>query len=244
MEVRRTFWVLMLAGVVVWFPPQRAHAGAYQCTVVQDTSATGATTKLTKKPGSDKIAIAPSSKKGDGGVTIQLNAKDISCGSKCSNNVIAMGVRAVGADVPDAVGILFNVTGGQALFPNGKNKTATGQLFGALASIVFGQSLGIGVITLHESASDPAACGVVPLDSGNHCIDGKTYAVAGFVVPVDPTFTCTEDNQCGLTQECSTSTHFCVIQTCADDTECRSGKCNIGTNQCCQDGVGAGCPAP
>jgi len=245
MKVRRTFWVLMLAGAVVWLPPQRAHAGAYQCTVVQLTPpAVTATTTLTKKPGADKIAFAPSKKKGDGGVTVQLVAKDISCGSKCSNNVVQLGVLALGAQVPDAAGILFDVTGGQALFKNGKNKTATGPLFGSLASIIFGNSLGIGAVTLHEPAADPTACSVVPLAEPNSCTNGAVYAVAGFIVPVDTSLMCTSDDQCGLTQECSTTTHFCTIQTCAGDTDCRSGKCNINSGQCCQDGVGAGCPAP
>ena len=239
----RIFWALMLVGAVVWLPPRRAHAGAYQCTVVQlKPPAAGATTTLTKKPGADKIAFAPSTKKGDGGVTVQLNAKDISCGSKCSNNVVQLGVVALGAAVPDAAGILFDVTGGQALFKNGKNKTATGPLFGSLASIIFGNSLGIGAVMLHEPASDPTACSVVPLPAGNHCDDGAVYAIAGFIVPVDTSLTCTSDEQCGLTQECSTTTHFCVIQTCAGDTDCRSGQCNINSGQCCQDGVGAGSP--
>ena len=130
-----------------------------------------------------QIKIAPSKKKGDGGSTVQLNVKGVSCGSKCSNNVIDVGVRALGTDVPNVAGILFNVTGGKTVFANGKNKEALGGLFGALASVVFNNSLGIGLISLREPASNPAACSQVPLATGNHCTDGAIYAVAGFCGP-------------------------------------------------------------
>ena len=242
MKVRRTFSVLMLAGAVVWLPLRGAYAAGYQCDITNDT-APGKTS--TNTVGKGQIKIAPSKKKGDGGATIQLNVKGVSCGSKCSNNVIDLGVYAVGTDVPDAAGILFNVTGGKTVFANGKNKEPLGGLFGPLASVVFNNSLGIGTIKLREPASDPTACSQVPLTAGNHCTDGATYAVAGFLVPVDPSLLCTTDVDCGtvnLTEVCDQASHTCMVQTCAGDADCRSGTCNINTGNCCQVGVGVGCP--
>lgn len=241
MKVRRTFWVLMLAGAVVWLPLRGAYAAGYQCDITNNTPAGTATNTV----GKGQIKIAPSKKKGDGGSTVQLNVKGVSCGSKCSNNVIDVGVRALGTDVPDAVGILFNVTGGKTVFANGKNKESLGGQFGALTSVVFNNSLGIGLVKLLEPPSDPTACSQVPLATGNHCTDGAVYAVAGFLVPTDPSLLCTTDNDCGtvtLTEVCDPTSHLCVVQQCASDSDCRSGMCNINMGSCCQTGVGAGCP--
>ena len=242
MKVRKAFWAMVLVGAAMLLPLRRAHAGAqYQSTITEDSSNTSST-HLSKPSGADKIVLKPSKKKGDGGFVIQLVAKDISCGSQCQNNVIDLGVHAIGTDVPNAVGILFNVNGGAAVFANGKNKTGTGTLFGSLASSIFNKSLGIGLISLRQSASDPSACSSVPLTPGNHCNDGAIYAVSGFVVPADPTFACTDDNGCGITQVCDPTTNFCSQETCAGDGDCRSGHCNINSGQCCSPGVGAGCP--
>jgi hypothetical protein len=242
MKVRRTFWVLMLAGAVVWLPLRGAHAAGYQCDITNDTAPAKTATNTV---GKGQIKIAPSKKKGDGGATIQLNVKGVSCGTKCNNNVIDLGVRAIGTDVPSAAGILFNVAGGKTVFANGKNKEPLGGLFGALASVVFGNSLGIGLISLREPASNPSDCSQVPLATGNHCTDGAIYAVAGFLVPVDPSLLCSTDTDCGtvnLTEACDQTTHLCMIQQCTDSSECRSGMCNINSGQCCQNGIGAGCP--
>ena len=242
MKVRRTFWAAVLVGAVVCLPLRKAHAGAqYQSTITEDSSNTSST-HLSKPSGADKIVLKPSKKKGDGGFVIQLVAKDINCGSQCNNNVIDLGVHAIGTDVPNAVGVLFNVNGGQAVFANGKNATGTGSLFGSLASSIFNKSLGIGLISLRQPGSNAADCANVPLAPGNGCNDGAIYAVSGFVVPADPTFTCADDNGCGITQVCDPATHFCAQESCAADGDCRSGQCNINSGQCCSPGVGAGCP--
>ncbi|HVO22536.1 MAG TPA: hypothetical protein VMW56_02795 [Candidatus Margulisiibacteriota bacterium] len=250
MKVRRTFLAALVVGTAVGMPLRQAHAGAgYTCTFTNDTGHNDlATTTLTKPDGADKIVIAPSKKKGDGGSTIQLVTKDINCGSACNNNVVDLGVRALGNDIPHTAGILFNVSGGKAAFPsNGKNKISLGSLFGPIGQLTFNQSLGIGLVELREPASDPTACNTVPLAGGNKCTDGKVYAVCGFKVPVDPSATCAVDADCKLiTAVCDTSTtpHLCKTQTCpgGTDDECNSGHCNINAGTCCSPDVGTGCP--
>lgn len=249
MKVRRAFWTVLVVATVGAMPLRQAHAGAgYTCTFTNDTGATpAATTTLTKPDGVDKLTIAPSKKKGDGGSTIQLVTKDINCGSNCNNNVIDLSVRALGNDIPSTAGILFNVSGGKAAFPsNGKNKVALGTLFGSIGQLVFNQSLGIGLVKLREPASDPTACSAVPLAAGNKCTDGTVYAVCGFKVPVDPGATCSIDADCKLiTAVCDTTItpHLCKTQTCvSSDSECNSGHCNINAGTCCSPDIGTGCP--
>jgi hypothetical protein len=245
MKGHKAFWALVVAGAVASLPLRQAYAGdKYQSSLVQETGqldpSKQATTTLTK---SGKIKIAPSKKKGDGGLTFQLIAKGINCGAKCNNNVIDVGVRALATDVPNAVGLLFNIVGGKPQFANGKNKTGTGSLFGPLASAVFNQSLGIGFVSLREPASDPTACQTVPLLDGNKCNDGNIYAVAGFVVPEDVSQKCTTDDDCpSITLECSSTSSYCVLQTCAADGDCRSGHCNINQATCCDPASAGGCP--
>jgi hypothetical protein len=242
MKGHKAFGALVLAGAVASLPLRQAHAGdQYQCSIIPET---GQTENLptTTFPKAGKLKIKPSKKAGDGGITMQLTLKDVTCGSKCQNNVLAMGTRALGTDSDNVVGLLFNITGGKALWPNGKNKTGFGTTFGPLASLIFNQSLGIGVITLHETASDPSACSTV-LFGANQCTDGASYAVAGINVPVDPDAMCDIDADCGLiTSVCNTTTHLCEQQTCSSDQDCNSGFCNINSNQCCSPDVGQGCP--
>lgn len=246
MKVRRTFWAVLVVGTAVSMPLRQAHAGAgYTCTFTNDTGGSPApTTTLTKPDGADKITIAPSKKKGDGGSTVQLVTKDINCGGNCNNNVIDLGVRALGNDIPSTAGILFNVSGGKAAFPsNGKNKVALGTLFGAIGQLVFNQSLGIGLVKLRQPGSNTGDCSTVPLAPGNGCTDGPVYAVCGFKVPVDPSAVCTSDQDCKLiTSICDSTSHLCTTQTCAGDGDCNSGHCNINAGTCCSPNVGTGCP--
>jgi hypothetical protein len=195
------------------------------------------------------VVIKPSTKKGDGGSTVQLVLKKVTCGgSPCtaSNHVLELGARAVGNDIPGslpgivaAAGIPYNLASGTAAFVgSGKNSIGLGKSFGILASQVFTRSLGIGLIKLHTTAGNVADCATAPISAANaHCIDGDVYAVAGFPVPLDPTFTCSSDAQCILSSVCTIPPGICSSESCAEDADCRPGAaCNINAGTCCIPG--------
>lgn len=224
---------------------------------------------------SNSVTIVPSTKPGDGGSKITLNMKNVTCNgltSLCnrSNNVLELWSRALGTDTPSpsnativsAAGVVYNLVNGQALFAaGGKNTVAGGPAFGPLVSSIFTHSLGIGLIKLHDTASDPAACAFPPLvdavgafnknHNGKGCIDGEVYAVAGLPVPVDV------NNLCHSNTDCPSTTQYClgldsaptvtICQTgkCTDDTACpKSGTCNINAGTCCDEAAGVSCTAP
>jgi len=275
MEVRKPLWVAVAAAAAVLLPLRAAHAGQkYTSTVVEDDTNPGtvhlkgcspkkATSPITPVncPTSNSVTIVPSTVQGNGGTTIQLKLKNVLCnGSPCNttNNVFELWARALGTDTPGpsnpviiaAAGLLFNITNGTAVFPNGKNVVAGGPAFGILVSAIFPKSLGVGLIKLHEPAHDPLACGFAPLynianpvlnnnHSGTDCINGNVFGVAGIGVPLDPKYLCTTDSDCPtITQTCqevAPGQSTCQNEKCpgGTDAECRSGHCDINVGTCC-----------
>jgi hypothetical protein len=263
MKVRKPFWIAVVAVAgAVWLPhvilnavgrpmlvgTDEAQAGAsYTATVSEDDGNTSSI-HLTKPQGADKIVLKPSKKAGDGGVTIQLVAKDITCGgSPCTqqNHVLELWTHTLGMDIPGptgagtafsaSAGVVYNVSNGQALFPTGKNVTNGNKTFGTLVTSVFNHTLGIGLMKFRGPGSDPTSCGTVPLVAGNKCNDGPEYALTGFTVPADPTLKCTGDSGCSITQTCNTGSGLCETETCGVDGDCRSMHCDLsgGTGMCC-----------
>jgi hypothetical protein len=203
-------------------------------------------------PGS-KVKIKPSIKPGDGGIVAQLNLKFVDCPApgpgndggepgKCGvkdspvpNHVMDLGVFVLGNDFPSIVGIKYAVEQGKAAFQaSGKNKI-NGTAFGAFVTLVFNQSLGVGVIKLHEAGTDPTDCDTVPLGMGNGCTDGGIYAVAGITFGSDSGVTCTTSQDCPLTAICSAS--VCAQEPCTLDADCdQNGTGDGGTGQCGSNG--------
>src|SRR5262245_58419731 len=123
MRVRKVLGVGALAAVVVWIAPRTVSAGPqYQTSITQDIDAVPQSTTHLAGKEADKLVVKPSKKKGDGGASIQLVMKGVSC-TNCNNNVLDLSVRALGQDLGSTAGILYNITGGTAVFPStGKNK--------------------------------------------------------------------------------------------------------------------------
>jgi hypothetical protein len=188
---------------------------------------------------SSKVVVAATKAKGSGGISITLVMKKVTCGgSPCNatNHVLELDLRAVGSNIPcigptdcatalpfeAAAGIPFNLTGGVAGFPGagGKPKIGAGALFGALSSQIFTRSIGIGLLRLHKAGSNPADCTSVPLVSGNGCIDGDIYALAGFAVPVDSQFACTTDTNCPAQDSCVLPPGACQPTPCTSNADC------------------------
>ena len=281
MKVRKPLLVAVAAAAAVLLPLRAAHAGqAYTSTIVEDDSnpgtvhlkgctpkaSQGGGTTITPVncPAGNSVKFAPSTKKGDGGTVITLKLSNVLCnGSPCNtqNNVLELWSRALGTDTPgpsnpviiSSAGVLFNLVNGKAAFVNsGKPVQAGGPAFGILVSAIFTHSLGIGLIKIHEPASDPTACSFPPLlsiaapSNNNHpgtgCIDGNTFAVAGIGIPLDPKYLCTQDSDCPtITQTCqpvAPGQSICQNEQCTTDGGCRSGHCNINSGTCCDPTAG------
>ncbi len=135
-------------------------------------------------------------------------------------------------------GLKFNLVKGKAAFlASGKNSVTGGQAFGPIGcSLPAGAPLGFGKTFVRDTGTDPNKCDEVPLFPPNDCTDGPAYLFSGIRVGLDPApGTCTNDNECTLTQICLAGQ--CTTQTCAADSECRgfgSGvACNEDTGDCC-----------
>ena len=163
-------------------------ADLYSVTVVPEPGTTspfaiGKVSKGVFTVGSNgsKVLIKPSTKAGDGGLTIQLTMKNVDCATykgvddptgnnkgtpaKCGlvkvkttpamparNHVLSMSVNFAGNDLPDVAGILFQIENGVATFAqNGKNKIGGAALFGSLVAGVLKTPLGVGVIKFHDA---------------------------------------------------------------------------------------------
>lgn len=185
-----------------------------------------------------KVVVAPTKANGSGGISLQLIMKKVTCGGSCTaqGHVLELDLRALGTNIPcigptdctgalpfeAAAGIPFDLTGGTAGFPGagGKNKLGLGALFGPLSSQIFTRSLGIGLLRLRKPGSNPADCTSVPLVTGNGCIDGDVYALAGFAVPVDSKFACTTDTNCPAQDSCVLPPGACQATPCTSIADC------------------------
>jgi hypothetical protein len=200
------------------------------------------------KPG--KFAFKESKDAGGGGMSLQLNLKGIDCPAgdpnKCdsSDNVMEISVAFGGGALETHTGILFDVAGGKAVFPQtGKNKVSGADVFGVIASVTQGQTLGLGLVRIHATASNPAACANPVLLPGNTCTDGETYGVSGVIPSNEPGTgpSCTMTSECDANipvLECTGGT--CEIEPCAQDSDCHQDglnpdvACNEDSGTCCQ----------
>ena len=223
----------------------------YSATVVENSANT---TDFHLLQGGSKIQIKPSDKPGDGGIVTQLNLKFVDCPppgpgndggapGKCGvkdspvvNHVMDLSVHVLGNDFNSIVGIKYSIEKGKGFFQaTGKNKI-TGDVFGAFVTLVFNQSLGIGVIKLREAGTDPTDCDTVPLVMGNGCTDGGIYAVGGVVFGSDSGVTCAANTECPLNAICMAM--VCAAEPCVADTDCdQNGTGNGGTGQCGSSGT-------
>ncbi len=224
----------------------------YQCSVIEVATNP---TNFTWVAGTNKskMKISPSYKDGDGGMVMQLGLKALDCpldpkgndggeAGKCGpkddpvlNHVLALSVNAVGLDLVDVAGVLYDVEGGKAKFVGtGKNKIG-GTLFGAMVGMIFNTPMGIGQIKLHEAGSNPLACETAPLPPGSPCLDGGVYAMTGINVGDDATLSCDDNTDCALQQICFGG--LCITEPCAADVDCdQNGTGNGGTGQCGPEG--------
>lgn len=199
------------------------------------------------KPG--KFAFKEAKDAGGGGMAVQLNLKGIDCPvgdpNKCDspNNVMELTVAFGGSAFETKTGILFDVVGGKAVFPQtGKNKVTGADVFGALVAVTQGETLGLGTVRIHATASVPASCASPVLLPGNTCTDGETYAVSG-VIPSNEPGTgppCTMDSECDSLVPVLICSGTCEIESCTQDTDCHleginpDVACNEGSGSCCQ----------
>lgn len=198
------------------------------------------------KPG--KFAFKESKGAASGGMSVQLNLKGIDCGTtlnKCDSddNVMELTVAFGGSAFETKTGILFDVIGGKAVFPQtGKNKVTGADVFGALVAVTQGQTLGLGTVRVHATASNPLACASPVLAPGNACTDGETYAVSGVIPSNEPGTgpTCTMDSECDSLVPVLVCDGTCEIESCTQDTDCHleginpDVACNEDSGSCCQ----------
>ncbi len=188
MQLRQICSVLAASATAV-FALRMAWAGdVFNVTVVPEPNTTspfaiGTVSKgvfMARSNGSTVI-IKPSSKDGDGGLTIQLTLKNVDCASyrgvddptgnnkgtraKCGlvgtktvpampvrDHVMGMSVNFTGLDLPDVAGILFQIQNGVATFKaNGKNKIGGAALFGSLVTAIASSPLGFGIIKFRDA---------------------------------------------------------------------------------------------
>jgi hypothetical protein len=261
---------LALMAVLVALPIRAAQArDLYQSTIVEDAD-NGSGFHLLKS--GSKVKIKPSTKAGEGGFVLQLLLKHVDCpdilnfkakpglcgtadapvASPVRNHVLELSVRAAGTELlggagnPTGAGVLFRLEKGKAIFQKtGKNKV-DGSIFGALATAIFNQPLGIGLIRVHTAGSNVAECATAPLLPGNGCTDGDIYAMSGITVGSDAGLSCSADAECGKTQICDAG--LCAPEPCTVDADCDEGggvgsfQCGDG-GTCCDPAIDATCAA-
>jgi len=161
---------------------------------------------------------------------------------KCNdaNHVLELNTDFSG--IESKVGLLFDLTKGKVGFQAsaGKNKVTGAQAFGAIAGVVQGQNLGIGLLRVRAAGSNPASCLSAPL-LVTTCTDGERYGIGGIHASNAPGTApppCTGDSDCSLTQVCTAGA--CVTQTCTADADCRGFTgptgdvaCNEVAGTCC-----------
>ncbi len=228
-------------------------AGKYQSGVVEyQTNATDFSFDQEKS----KVAIKPSGKGGDGGFTLQLNAKFIDCpavgndggqAGKCglsstpvTNHVLEVNLHVLGS-LGVKAGLLYNIEKGKTTFvEGGKNKVRAGDLGGALVSVLFSTSVGVDGIRMRETGSDVAhpttGCAALPLPPANTCADGLIYGIAGFRAGEDPDITCATTAECeenGPQPALICTGGLCAVEPCNVDADCdQNGGGSGGTGQC------------
>lgn len=267
-------WIMAAATLALVFSVSAAEAqfkgaGKYQSGIVE-YQANGTDFSFLQEK--SKVQIKPSGKGGDGGFTIQLNAKFIDCpavgndggqAGKCGekgdpvlNHIMEMNLHVLGALAVEA-GVPYDIEKGKTTFvETGKNKTSAAAA-GSLVSVLFSTSIGVDGIRLHVPGSDAThpttGCDALPLPAVNTCTDGAIYGIAGFRAGEDPDLTCTTTADCDAggqpTLICSGG--LCVVESCNNDAECDqngggsggTGQCNCTTNQCCNEATTPGCDA-
>jgi len=157
---------------------------------------------------------------------------------------MGLDVIAVGADLPDVVGIPFYLEKGKSRFvETGKNKQGAAG-FGAIISVLFQRPLGIGYVKIKTDGSDQAnpttGCDVIPLPPGNTCTDGDLWAFAGVRLGEDSDITCADTNECdngGAAPTLICVGNLCQPEPCTIDADCdQNGSGSGGTGECGSDG--------
>ncbi|HVO26874.1 MAG TPA: hypothetical protein VMW56_24960 [Candidatus Margulisiibacteriota bacterium] len=214
-----------------------------------------------------KIVIKPSTKAGDGGMTIQLTLKNVDCATysgvddpagnnkgtpgKCGlvktkttpamparNHVLRVGANFQGQDFPDAAGILFQIENGVATFTqNGKNKVGGAALFGSLVGATFNSPLGLSIIKFQDAYR---VCSSRPGCSASQPCAAGQPCIGGACEPLGDE--CSTSNDCLNPQMCYGG-HCVAGVLCASDSDCTSPETCIGdicTGQT-KDGSGVRC---
>lgn len=205
-----------------------------------------------------KVTIKPSTKDGDGGLTIQLTLKNVDCASysgvddptgnnkgtpgKCGlvkvkttpalparNHVMSMSVNFIGLEWPDVAGILFQIDNGVATFEaTGKNKIGGAALFGSLVNAVFNNPLGLGIIKFHDAYR--VCTSRMSCLTASQCATGQT-CVGGACEPLGAA--CSTFSDCPSPQGCFEG-HCVAGVLCNSNSDCTSPEtCVNGVNGIC-----------
>jgi len=245
-------------------------AGKYAAGIIEQS---GNSTDFSFDKEKSKVQIKPSKKGGDGGFTIQLNAKFIDCPAVGNDggpgtcgvkdfpvigHVMELNITVLGI-IPAKVPLLYDIEKGKTKFQSsGKNKALAG-VAGPIVSVLFKTTVAVDSIRLHVPGSDPGnvatGCDVLPLPVGDTCTDGAVYAVAGFRAGEDPDLTCATTAECDSsganpTLICSGG-GLCAPEPCTADVDCDqdgggsggSGQCDCTTSTCCDEATQPGCSA-
>jgi hypothetical protein len=244
--------------------PEAQAGDQYNVTVVPEPATTspfalGKVSKgvFTVQSNGSKVVIKPSTKNGDGGLTIQLILKNVDCATysgvddptgndkgkpaKCGlvgsrsvpdmparDQVMSIGVNFAGQDLPDVAGILFQIRNGVATFEaTGKNKVGGAALFGSLVTLSFGSPMGFGLIKFHDAYR--VCTSRVSCLTSSQCPTGQD-CIGGACVPLGAA--CTADSDCPTGRGCFKGS--CVAGVlCSTNSDCTAP-------ETCVNGVCAG----
>jgi len=258
-----------LVAAASWMQVGKARAGdQVQETIVPSSLPLSGAFQLTKH---GKIKIKPSTKAGDGGITLQLTLSGVDCppnndttpgtcgkaGIPQTNHVMDISSALGALETPHVAGVKYKLEQGKATFQaTGTNKIG-GAAFGAVVSAIFNNPLGFGYIEFKTPGTRPSDCDSTPLPGGacggagtNCCTNGTLYGYGGIVAGCDDGVTCSVDTDCALTQKCvmavgcpgSAMALRCVTQACDQDSDCRSVQCGSGCT-CCDPSIDPTCAA-
>jgi len=252
MKVRGALTMIAIGAAVVASQTGVANAGDQVLGTVVGVGA-APLPQLTKH---GKIIIKPSTKAGDGAITIQLILSGVDCppnndggaAGKCgvkgtpqTDHVLSQGAIFGGVFMDEVAGAKFKIEKGKAAFhATGKNKVGGATLFGAIVSAIYDTPLGLGPFRIRVPGTDPAACDSVPLIPGSLCTNGALYGVMGIVGGNDSGVSCANNTECSLSNICNAG--VCQPEPCTLDADCdQNGTGNGGTGQC---GNGGKCCDP